>query len=252
MPSRPTRPAPAPGPAPAFTLIELLVVVAIIAILAAMLMPALSRSREQARRAACQSQLRQCGLALAQYADDQGGQVPYSYPRPNGITAQGYRMNVTPLNPAWPWWDLRPMIAPYIGKLGVWRCPAISAPDIDDAANTFTHLYCNFMYFPGHQNLSFGGAGIPPTDLVRLNDRNWVVMQDMNDLSSFWGFYRNNHSRGETWAENGATNPSHVYRRGQTAGGNLQFADGHVSWYDFPDLQDCDSTTSDVYSRLPR
>lgn len=59
-----------------FTLIELLVVVAIIAILAAMLLPALSRARESARQAVCMSNLKQLSLVLLQYAEDYNGYLP--------------------------------------------------------------------------------------------------------------------------------------------------------------------------------
>ena len=58
-----------------FTLIELLVVIAIIAILMAILMPALNRAREQGKRAACLSNLKQLQLAWAMYNDENDGKI---------------------------------------------------------------------------------------------------------------------------------------------------------------------------------
>ena len=59
-----------------FTLIELLVVVAIIAILAAILLPALSRSKEMARRTVCMNNIRQAGMVTIMWADDNDGFLP--------------------------------------------------------------------------------------------------------------------------------------------------------------------------------
>jgi len=71
--------ADAPGRKRGFTLIELLVVIAIIALLAAILFPVFARAREAAKKASCQSNMKQIGLAIAQYQNDNDGYFPIGF-----------------------------------------------------------------------------------------------------------------------------------------------------------------------------
>ena len=68
-----------------FTLVELLVVIGIIAVLLAILMPALNRAREMSNRTKCLSNLRQLGMAMTMYTDEYKGRLPNANPWPQSV-----------------------------------------------------------------------------------------------------------------------------------------------------------------------
>src|SRR4051812_37446660 len=98
-----------------FTLIELLVVIAIIAILAAILFPVFAKVREKARQTTCSSNMKQLGLALTQYVQDNDETFPWGqHGRTDGRGWAG-------------------AIYPYVKSVGMYKCP-------DDPTGNMTNV----------------------------------------------------------------------------------------------------------------
>jgi len=118
------------GPSPAFTLIELLVVLAIIAILASLLLPVLGRARQKARQSACQSNLRQVGIALVLHQDENNGRFPDQRTLKTGL---GYRpwSDWPPSDPRAGWAAIT--LSNQIGQSAVWMCPSLAASGLRKA-----------------------------------------------------------------------------------------------------------------------
>jgi len=150
-----------------FTLIELLVVIAIIAILAAILFPVFAQAREAARKASCQSNARQLGLAIRMYTQDYDEKFPFGGWLPNGNIGTGEWQNT---------------VAPYIKNKGIYRCPSSTDLDEDPAnpqawawnRNPVSYLYNNQL--GRDRNPKIDSAVNAPADC-------WMVLDGHSD----WG-----------------------------------------------------------------
>jgi prepilin-type N-terminal cleavage/methylation domain-containing protein len=138
-----------------FTLLELLTVVGVVAILAALLLPALSAAQGRARRSACSSNLRQINLSVHLYADDHNGLLPM----------------VKDSGPPQVWSDYELFIRSYVGLKGnpspgdrLFACPADTFYyDYNDYVAQSLHRQPNFRFasYAFNAGNSFAGVGQP-------------------------------------------------------------------------------------------
>ncbi len=208
-----------------FTLIELLVVIAIIAILAAILFPVFAKARENARKATCQSNLKQIGLATLQYAQDYDERLPMRWI----ATDSNFR------TPA--------LIYPYVKNSGVFACPSFSA----DRTHTGIGAYKLSYTFPGGapahpaspcttcgrscpSGNAFAFDGYTGYSLAAIEaPANTIMVYELKECEG-----GTDHDGGlHTFYEARSINPTYCPH---FEGNNYGFLDGHVKYFKRPDV----------------
>lgn len=208
----------------AFTLIELLVVIAIIAILAAMLLPALSSAKQRAWTTTCNSNLRQIGIGLRLFADDNGEM----YPESGGDIYWGTTDAGTKL-PSW-----MEQLFSNVGNTNVYNCPGnIQLPvDMRGPFNYFNGDRAAFILadtdsavkgtrimYPSAYVLSGDTCGIPNVSSGEAPGGTFDPLDaDKDDYTQNCVGGQVNGSPYQLWQ---------VHSKGQ----NVLFADGHSKWY---------------------
>jgi prepilin-type N-terminal cleavage/methylation domain-containing protein/prepilin-type processing-associated H-X9-DG protein len=191
-----------------FTLIELLVVIAIIAILAAILFPVFARARENARRASCQSNLKQIGLGIMQYTQDYDEKYPRRRIDGISIPANGATAAV-PNEIDVPWHFV---IQPYVKSYQLFKCPSNTSTG---GMNRTNGLVPKSYVASNNGDAEFGGSG-------PINDGVAMARVDSPALVIMVGEHTDR-ADPEFWNNQADTNV-----QGHLGTTNFLFADGHV------------------------
>ncbi len=204
-----------------FTLIELLVVIAIIAILAAILFPVFARARENARRAACQSNLKQITLGIIQYTQDYDERLPTSADGGDGNISNGISGVWNPYNNFGSNTVIFAMaqssMQPYLKSVQIWVCPS----DGSASSRSGNSYAMNGCVNAANKETNGGKTG---KSLAAFEDTSrWMLM----------GEEAAGNSVANTSTDDGyfALFAGNSFSTRHLGGSNLAFLDGHIKWY---------------------
>ena len=152
----------------AFTLVELLVVIGIIAVLLALLLPALNRAREHAKSVQCLSNMRQLGLAVTMFANEHKGYLPKAWFNDGPIYGKGGWQY--PTSGTWEWSYL---LSQYVNKnRGVFRCPSDPEPDALPEVDLFYVVHLadgSTQAYPRSYRLNISNLPRGPFDAIKIS-----------------------------------------------------------------------------------
>jgi prepilin-type N-terminal cleavage/methylation domain-containing protein/prepilin-type processing-associated H-X9-DG protein len=237
-----------------FTLIELLVVISIIALLAAILFPVFARARENARRASCQSNLKQLGLGIKQYTQDYDEKMPlpyrtlaadddtvtnygrflwvdaiYPYVKSTQIfycPSDGYAKNPTSGKMSTLSYGMNCFMSGYESRRGQDTGPRINDGNINTVpSDNFVGQPLASIVTPSHKILLgdifqtgyHWGVIMPPASTYAGATRQYPLDVEIDPSTAFGG-------SAKTRASKNGTDGRHF------GGANIAFVDGHVKW----------------------